>query len=220
MTPSRPAARLVHAACVAGLLASGGCVRATRMCVAESGCGAGAACVAGRCLSRGATPAIAAATRKLYEPVDVAYLRPGQAAATEGFATLGRGDGALVLLRFSVPLSPETTLVEAYLVIDRATDIDSDPAPVLLRTERVAGGWDSRTTSWVTRPALEEFGGAETRVSAASASPVRLEVRALVERWRRREPGEMGVAIVADSPPAPGRGVSLVLPARLELYVK
>jgi hypothetical protein len=143
MTPSRLAARLVHAACVTGLLApSAGCVRTTRMCVAESGCGAGAVCVAGRCLSKGASASIAAATRKLYEPVDAAYLRPGQDAATEGFATLGRGDGALVLLRFSVPLSPETTLVEAYLVIDRATDIDADPTPVLLRTERVVGGWD------------------------------------------------------------------------------
>jgi hypothetical protein len=30
----------------------------------------------------------------------------------------------------------------------------------------------------------------------------------------------MGVAIVADAPRAPGGGVALVLPARLELYVK
>jgi hypothetical protein len=188
------------------------------MCVADAGCGAGAACVAGRCLSHGASAAIATATRAVYDPVDVVYLRPGEDAATEGIATLGRGDGALALFRFSVPLAPDASVVEAYLLMDRAADVDADPTPVLLHAARVVGAWESRSTSWARQPSVEEQGGSETRVSGASRSVVRLEIRALVERWRKRARGEMGVAVLAEGRSA--TGVAFTLPARLELYVK
>jgi hypothetical protein len=201
-------------------LAGGSCVRAPRMCVADAGCGPNAACVAGRCLTNGASAAVATATRTLYDPVDVAYLRPGDEVATAGLAVLGRGDGARALLRYAVPLAPDATVVEAYLVMERASDLDADPTPVLLHAARVVGDWDSRAASWAKQPALQEIGGSETRVSGASRSVVRIEVRALVERWRKRARDEMGVAILADTRGASATGVTFVLPARLELYVR
>jgi hypothetical protein len=187
------------------------------MCSASSGCGANATCVAGRCLSHGASAAIATATRTVYEPVDAAYVRPGGDVATDGVATLGRGDGALALFRFAVPLAPDASVVEAYLLMDRAPDVDADPTPVVLHAARVVGPWDSRSTSWASLPSLQEVGGSETRV-AGGTSTVRLEVRAIVERWRKRAKDEMGVAVVAEGRSA--TGVAFALPARLELYVK
>jgi hypothetical protein len=200
------------------LAAVASCARSPRMCVAESGCGAGASCVAGRCLSRGAVPAIATARRVLVDPVDVAYLRPGAGPAAAGLATLGRGDRALLLLRFSVPLPPEVSVVEAYLVMDRATDVDADPAPVTLHVARVVDAWDGGSTSWARQPRLEEVGAAETRVLPSSGGIVRLEVRSVVERWRRRARDEMGVAVVTEG--SSTTGLAFALPPRLELYVR
>jgi hypothetical protein len=188
------------------------------MCVADAGCGVSSACIAGRCLTRGATPAIATAVRKVYDPVDVAYLRPGEEVRGAGLATLGRGDGALALFRYAVSLPPEATVLEAYLVMDRARDVDSDPTPVTLHAVRIVGDWVAGTTSWARQPALQEVGASETRVGATSPPFVRLEVRALVERWRRHEKSDMGLAIVAEGQSA--TGLAFVLPARLELYVK
>ena len=201
-----------------GCAAATGCVRAPRMCVADAGCGQGAACVAGRCLSRGGSPAIATAARLVYDPVDAVYLRPGQEPATAGLATLGRGDGAMALFRFSVTLAAGTSVVEAYLLMDRATDVDDDPAPVSIHAARVGSDWDSRSASWARQPLIREVGGSETRVGGGSSSVVRIEVRSLVERWRRRSSDEFGLAVMAEGKSA--TGLAFVLPARLELYVK
>jgi hypothetical protein len=188
------------------------------MCAADAGCGAGAACVAGRCLSRGGSPAIAVASRLLYDPVEAAYLHPGEETATAGLATLGRGDGALALFRFAVPLAADATVVEAYLVMERAADVDADPTPVLLHAAGVVSDWDSASVTWARQPAIRELGGSETRVSGAPRSFVRVEVKTLVERWRRRSRGEFGLAVLAEGKSA--TGFAFVLPARLELYVK
>jgi hypothetical protein len=214
----RAAATVAFGVCAALGLTVAACVRAPRMCVGAAGCAAGSACVAGRCLSQAGSPAIATATRALYDPVDAAYLAPGQAPVSDGIAVFGQADGAMALYRFAVPLAPEASVVEAYLLMERAADVDSDPAPVLLHTARVVAAWDSRSISWARQPALEEVGGAQTWVPGSSSSVVRLEVRAMVERWRRRRHDDFGLVVLAEghSP----TGVSFVLPARLELYVK
>ncbi len=223
MPPSREAAKKETAPAwrlgrLAALLFLGSCVRSPRMCVAEAGCGANASCVAGRCLSHGAAPAIATARRVLYEPVDVAYIRPGDGVAGGGLATLGRGDGALALLRFSVPLPPEASVVEAYLLLERATDVDANPTPVTLHVVRVVDPWVAASMSWARQPRVEEVGASESRVTASAGAVVRLEMRGLVERWRRRSKDEMGIAIVAEGRSA--TGLAFELPPRLELYVK
>jgi hypothetical protein len=199
------------------------CVIPPRMCAAGTDCGAQASCVAGRCVAHGATAAIDTARRLLFSPVDIAYLRRDADTGDGATARLGgvRDARAMVLLRFSASLPPEATVLEAYIVLERSTDIDADPTPIALRAERVVDPWDSRSISWARQPRVEEGGATVTRVSAAAGPLVRLEVRGLVQRWRRRTGDDFGVAVVADGESATGMAFALErVGPRLELYVK
>ena len=193
--------RRVGASLAAAVGLAVACVPPPRMCVSEAECGTSAACVAGRCVARGATPAIDSARRLLFAPVDVGWAHRGSGDASDGslaVATLGRGDGATLFLRFEVPLPRETTVLEAYVLLDRVPDATVDPAPIALHTARVVGAWDSRSLTWGSQPPIEEVGAPVTRVAGASGATVRLEVRELLQRWRKRERDEFGLAIVAE----------------------
>jgi hypothetical protein len=169
------------------------------MCAQESDCGAQASCVAGRCVARGATPAIDSARRLLFVPVDVGYARRSVDGRDAAVATLGRaGESAAVFLRFTVPLAPEVNLLEAYLVLERAIDVDSDPAAIPLHAARVITAWDGRSLSWARQPRVEDVGSPVTRVMPGAGPLVRIDVRELVQRWRRRGRDELGVAVLAD----------------------
>jgi hypothetical protein len=183
------------------------------MCTSAGECGATSSCVAGRCVASGAVPAIATARRLLYAPVEVAYLRRGEARGVPAIATLGGSDGAVALLRFSVPLPPEATVLEAYLLLERATDVDADPEAVALHAARIVEPWDVHSVSWARRPRIEEVGAPVTRVPPASGPWVRLDLREIVQRWRRRGSGDFGLAVVAErSSSAPASaGVAVAL---------
>lgn len=195
------------------------CATRDRMCVAPTECGAAAACVAGRCQLRDGSPALAelgeagapAVRRVVAEPVDVAYLAPGApdpAGRVPPLVVLGRGDGARLLLRFSVPLAPEEQVVEAYLLLTRSDAVDSDPAPAMLHVRRIADAWDSRTVRWALQPRLVETGAPATVVTPAGRGVLRLDVRELVSRWSRREKDEHGLAVVEDTSTATGLAVA------------
>lgn len=173
------------------------CVPPPRMCTADSDCGAQASCVAGRCVAHGATPAIDRARRLLFLPTDVAYLRHDSDKQDVVSATLGwsHAPGAVVLLRFSARLPEEANILEAYVVLERATDWDADPMPISLHAARIVEAWDSRWVSWARQPRIEEAGAPVTRVWPAAGRLVRLDVRALVQRWRRRSGDDFGIAI-------------------------
>ena len=160
--------------------------------------------MAGRCVGKGAVPAISTARRVLYDPVEIGYVRRERQPELPAIAALGRSDGAIAFLRFSVALPPEVGVVEAYLLLDRVTEVDSDPEPVALHVAGVIDAWDARSLSWAVQPRVEEIGSPVTRVHPASGALVRLDVRALVERWRRRRSTDFGLAVVADAPGAPG----------------
>jgi hypothetical protein len=188
------------AAAAAAALASA-CVPPPRMCVSEAECGTQAACVAGRCVAHGATPAIDSARRLLFAPADVGWTRRGAGSAAEGapaLATLGRGDGGILYLRFAVPLPRETTVLEAYVLLDRIPDAGADPAPIALHAARVVGAWDSRSLTWGAQPPVEEVGAPVTHVTGAMGATVRLEVRELLQRWRKRERDDFGIAVVTE----------------------
>ncbi|HEX8789640.1 MAG TPA: DNRLRE domain-containing protein [Polyangiaceae bacterium] len=183
------------------------CVPPPRMCVSETECGTRAACVAGRCVARGATPAIDSARRLLFPPQDVGWAHRGSSDAADGppaVATLGRGDGAVLFLRFAVPLPRETTVLEAYLLLDRVPDATTDPAPIALHTARVVSPWDSRSLTWGSQPSVEEVAAPVTRIAGAAGATVRLEVRELVQRWRKRERDDFGIAVIAEGRTATG----------------
>jgi|HubBroStandDraft_4_1064222.scaffolds.fasta_scaffold168259_2 hypothetical protein len=197
------------------------------MCASEGDCGAQASCVAGRCVAHGGVPAIATARRLLFAPVDVAYVSRGDEghAGTPALVMLGRGDGALALLRFSVPLAPEAKVLEAYLVLERPPGVETDPTPVSLFAARVLDPWDSHSISWARQPRVQEVGAPVTEVLPASGPLVRIDIRPLVERWRRRMGGDEGIAVVAASKSATGMAIALAAwgdghGPMLELYVK
>jgi hypothetical protein len=211
--------RAIGASLATAVVLAAACVPPPRMCVAEAECGAQAACVAGRCVARGATPAIDSARRLLFSPVDVGWAHRGggdgngNGNATEGspaVATLGRGDGAMLLLRFAIPLPRETNVLEAYLLLDRVPDATVDPAPIALHTARIVGAWDSRSLTWGAQPPIQEVGAPVTRVAGASGSTVRLEVREMLQRWRKREHDDFGLAVVADGRSTTGVTFALV----------
>jgi hypothetical protein len=176
------------------------------MCAAQSECAARSSCVSGRCVAQGATAAIDNARRLLFEPVDAAYLRRSGEAGDVAVATFGRAadGGELALLRFAAELPPEANVLEAYLLLERVPNVDADPEPIALHAERIAEPWDSASVSWASSPRVEDIGAPVTRVSPSTGPMVRLEVRELVQAWRRRGHHDFGVAIAAEGTSATG----------------
>jgi hypothetical protein len=154
----------------------------------------------------------------LYDPTEIGYVRRGADRELPAIATFGRGDGAALFLRFAVFLPPDAGVVEAYLLLDRVTAVDSDPEPVVLHAVPVVDAWDPGSISWAVQPRIEEIGAPVTRVLAASGPVVRLDVRAIVERWRRMGHGsraDFGLAVVADVAGSGGvRGIPFALAPR------
>jgi hypothetical protein len=159
------------------------------------------------------------AHRWLYAPVDTALVSRGTwgEGALDGpttadssgqvphrLATLGKGDGALVLLRFAIALPPEAEVLEAYLLLRQEGDVDADPDPIVLHAARVTDPWDGRRVTWAHAPRVVEMNAPVTRVGAATARNVRLDVRAIVQRWRRRPGEDFGIAVVAEGRSATG----------------
>lgn len=204
--------RVLGASVAAAVALAAACVPPPRMCVSEAECGTQAACVAGRCVARGATPAIDSARRLLFAPIDVAWTHRGAEDGSEGspaIATLGRGDGAVLFLRFALPLPRETNVLEAYLLLDRVPGATTDPAQLSLHTARVVGPWDARSLTWGSQPPVEEIGAPVTRVGGGLGATVRLEVRDLLQRWRKREHDDFGLAVLADGRSATGIAFAL-----------
>jgi hypothetical protein len=213
--------RLSPATAALLLLPATACVARPRMCSGPTECGTEAACVAGRCQRNDAVAALQSARRVLVQPSAVAYIRRGEGAtggALPALLTLGRAaEGeARLLLRFSIPATPN--IIEAYVLLERSDAVDIDPSPIALHAARIVDPWDARSVSWARGPAIEETRSPFTTVAPTAGSLVRVDVRDLVQRWRARDVHDQGIAIVAEgSTPV---GVAFAPAPRLELYVK
>jgi hypothetical protein len=128
-------------------------------------------------------------------------------------APLGRADDgeSVLLLRFSVPLPPEVTVVEAYVLLSRAAG--GVAGPVSLHAARVVEPWRAEGLSWGRMPRVEEARGPRTWVSPTSTHLVRIDVSNLVRRWRSHDPRDQGIAIRADNGTTTGVGFWLSAPA-------
>ncbi len=200
---------LARVAGLVGLAASLGCAHRPAMC--SRTCDDGFACVAGECLRTGTVPDVEAvdkfglykARRLVLAPTDVVRLAPGDDAPKMGaaprLATLGRARDAssLLLLRFALDLPPDVTVLDAQVVLDRAPAIDADPTPIALHAARISEPWDAQRVSWGRAPRLNDARSPLTTVDDARSS-VRIDVRLLVQRWRRHAADDQGIAIVAD----------------------
>jgi hypothetical protein len=175
------------------------------MCTSEAECGGEASCVAGRCAARAASAAIDTARRLVGLPVDVAYVTRAGARCPVVVGTLGGGDhgDALLLLRFAVDLPPEAQVLEAYLLLERATPATPIAGSWALHAAEVVDPWTSRSVSWAKRPRVREVDAPIAPISPAAGPLVRLDVRGIVQRWRARAGDDFGIAVLAE-----GRGPS------------
>jgi hypothetical protein len=193
------------------LLVPFACVERDRLCASTTECGKTSACIAGRCqptlkddAGHPVPPVISSpqVRRIVVLPTDIAYVSSrgeGDPSDLPPVLMLGRsGDGAALLLRFAVPIAPEETVVEAYVLLDRADVVETDPKPISLHAARIIDAWDGRSISYARQPRFEETGSPGAIVSGAGRPLVRIDVRALVTHWKARDPRDQGVIIMAD----------------------
>jgi hypothetical protein len=136
--------------------------------------------------------------------------------------------GAVLYLRFSVPLPKDANVLEAYLLLDRSESVDVDPQAITLHAARIVEPWDGRFVSWLDQPRVEDTRSPSTTVTP-SRELVRVDVRDLVLRWRAHDPRDQGIALLAEGASKTGlvfaltattEGAAERLGPRLELYVK
>jgi hypothetical protein len=134
-------------------------------------------------------------------PVDIAYVQrgdgPSDGALPPVFA-LGK-DGGKLFLRFAVDVPPTANVVEAYVVLHRSSLVDHDPEPVSLHATRIVDSWVGGSVSWALQPRSTETRSPSTLVEPNGSRIVRVDVRDLVRQWRRRDPADHGIAIVAEN---------------------
>jgi hypothetical protein len=203
--------RVAALAASALLVPTASCVVRDRTCASATECaqrfGNGLSCVAGRCVEERKDggpkiqPAIMATNTRRFvaRPTEVAYLKSGVDPARVPPAVVLGKDDARLLLRFDVPIAPEDDVVEAYLLIDRIDVMDVDPAPISLHVERILDRWDGRSITWARQPRLEDDHGAATIVTVGARPVIRLDVTAFVQRWKRHDPADQGLAVVPGS---------------------
>jgi hypothetical protein len=184
-------------------LAGVSCVPRARMCTASSECEGKSACVAGRCQLEKTTvkPAVDSSRRLVVRPVDIAFLKsgdPASAGALPPVFALGR-EGGKLFLRFAATVPPTGTIVEAYVVLRRATVVDDDPAPISLHATRITEPWSGGSISWALQPRSTELRLPSTMVEPSGSPIVRVDVRELVRQWSRRDPKDQGIAIAAEN---------------------
>lgn len=232
MLSSRRVKGLVASAAIllAFPLVAGGCVPRARLCTASSECAGGNACVAGRCQLEKATvkPAVDSARRLVLRPVDMAVVAHSSDGAIPPIFSLGRDAApAKLLLRFSVALPSNATIIEAYVVLRKSTVVDDDPEPISLHATRIEETWTGGSVSWAIQPRTSEIRAPSTVVEAAGSPVVRMDVREIVKHWAKHDPTDQGIAILAENETRSGTtfaisgsGADRDVEPYLELYVR
>jgi hypothetical protein len=144
-------------------------------------------------------------------PTDIGFTSKGTARASDALpvvATLGSGGGRL-FLRFSFLLPAGASLVEAYVVLRRASVVDDDPTTLSIHASRVVDAWKGGAVPWALQPRVSDIRLPVTTVSPGGSTLVRLDVRELVRNWARRDPSDQGIAIVAEG--GSGAGTTFAL---------
>lgn len=182
------------------------------MCTASAECGGRGACIAGRCQLEKATlkPAIDSARRLVVHPVDIGFTSSvtKAEAALPTLLPLGR-DSTKLLLRFALTLPAGSNVIEAYVVLRRASAVDDDPRTATFRALRIAEPWTGGAVPWGRAPRLVDARLPVTTVEPGTTPLVRVDVKDAVRGWARRDPSEHGLAIVAEGGGATGTAIAL-----------
>jgi hypothetical protein len=206
---------------LAPLAAGGGCVGelpGAAVCSAHEPCGAGLACVLGRCRPSGTVPASFEAERVEVAPEALAAVGGGSArrATPLGDVLVVGPPGGLevLLLRFALPERLDRTLERALLLLDPAPRCDARPGRIHLELAEIAEAWSASAVTERRRPRL----GLSMRVGdleAVPERPWRVDVTEIVRLWERRPPH--GIAVLVDA--AAGAGACFEAErVRLQLF--
>jgi hypothetical protein len=203
-----------------------------RTCDVSAACGAGEACVLGRC-SGAASPAPiqADARRYVLEPETLAFVTTGddEGRVRPPYVALGAevGDSARILVKFPAPKWTSDKVVRAYLVLDRVQGAQAGPGDVEVRAERVVEPWSLRGeagTTWASPPRSESMAGAKALAAPRGSAPIRIDVTPYAVELARKGATSWGLRIEARGagygvPIATGFGATGA-PPRLEVYVQ
>lgn len=222
LVPAIAAVSAIAAIALAGCAAH---VEAARPC--PEGCEAGKSCVVGRCRPSEEVPSPADTLRVILTPVDVAVIaeKGSQGDSPPETVALGRAsDGTVeILLRFSATWRDDADVVSAFVVLDPIAGAPPPSSPASFEMARILEPWRSSTTTWGRQPRLDlpERAGA---ARAVASTPVRIDVTALVQKWRQRSRDDHGIALLVRGDDAVGGAFSLGTTSgagpRLEAYVR
>jgi len=212
-----------------GLLVACGAAQGPRVCRASDACKEGEACVTGSCVPYASPNTVAPSMRKLtLEPEAVAFvLSDGDDDARPATAPLGASSGprARILLKFQKPSFKES-ISRAFLVLERAEGAEAGPGDVTLRVQRIVEPWSLKGgagVSWASAPRAESIGGAEVRVAARGAGPIRIDVTSWMVDYSKKGSASWGLRVEGSGE---GFGVPIATgwakgnPPRLEVYLQ
>lgn len=215
------------------LLACSGSQRPT--CRASDGCRDGEACVTGACVPNvGAGPVTPQLRRLTLAPSALAFVLSEQPDGHPAAAPLGAAVGprARILLRFDKPAGDgkQLKVARAYLVLERADGAEAGPGEVTVRAQHIVEPWsigkesgDGAGVTWASPPGAESIAGAEVKVAARGAGPVRVDVTRWMTEWSRKGGKSWGLRVEGE-----GAGFGLPIatgwakgaPPRLEVYLQ
>ncbi|MCC6217268.1 MAG: hypothetical protein IT376_20590 [Polyangiaceae bacterium] len=183
-----------------GALLALACAPGPQPCVTPGTCPTGEECLANRCVASGGEPVAPGARRVVLAPVELAVIREGRALRGLPLAvTFGRAGAPreALLLGFGGELRRDGELEAAFLVLE---PVEGEPSAedVPVRVSRVLERWRPGEVGGRRAPAAGEpsaRGVARTR----PALPLRVDVTAIVRRWRADPHGAAGVVVRADA---------------------
>ncbi len=183
------AAGLLLTGAVTGILT--GCVHRGEMCVRSTECASGDACVAGRCLAVNKTPLVTTADRFVLEAVRKTHMLERQT-SSDGVLRVG-SEGDMLALQFELPpIDPRSRLVEAYVLVDFADCPVGTRGPLIAWADAIDEPWSPEQ---IVVPYARSLSTARSSVPSHEQTSLRIDARAIVQRWRDHPDRAFGVAV-------------------------
>jgi hypothetical protein len=176
-----------------------GCGGAQRPCLQAGDCGDKHACVVGVCRRTNEAPVDVSLRRLVLRPDRLAVVTSRSRDAFDpAEIPFGRESAGqvLLLLHFDAPFSPDTDVRSAFLVLDPLPDVPPSSAPVPVSVVRILSPWTADGSSWSRLPRLSPI-ESTWRASTWGLRPLRIDVTAIVRRWREARADDHGLALLA-----------------------
>jgi hypothetical protein len=178
---------------------------------------------------RAQTPAEVApadSQRIIVSPSELAVVssRGGDGSVPTEIALGSASAGATVLLlRFPTPWGNRARIARAFLTFEPSPGATPESQPVAVSVSRILEPWSASQVSWSRMPRLSTT---EARAVAVTGppQPLRIDVTAIVERWKRGRADDQGIALTAPADAPVGAiyssGISGAPGPRLDVYLR